>query len=312
MVHGRFRWVLGLIALALVLIPASVIAQDGDSGDDDSVIVQVNRPLTLDTGDSVNVVVVVDDDAVIDGEVADALVIISGTATVRGTVDGDIFVYDGALVLEESATVDDVTLIRSDLTRAEGATVTGSLDEEADFTAFGAGFAWISIAFQIAIGIAILVISLVIMAFFGRPIQRAAALISTQPLPSAVAGLGTWIVLFIVAIVALVTIIGIPVSLGIFLFLMPILALMGHIVASYWVGSRLGGLMNLQLNPYLLFIIGLVVVQLVGIVPFIGGLIVFIVSLLGTGALVLYLWRARQSPVADPVVDGSMVGSGTV
>jgi hypothetical protein len=303
MLRNRFRWSFGLVALILVLIPASVIAQD-DSGDEDSVVVEVNRPLTLDADEVVDVAVSVNDGATIDGNVTDTLIVVNGTVTVRGNVGDTIYVYEGTLILEDSATVNDVTLIRSDLERSEGATISGTLDEDANFSAVSDGFSAISVVFRLAVGIAILLLSLLIMVFFGRPIQRAASGISTQPLASAVAGLGTWIVLILVAIVALLTIVGIPVSLGLLLVIAPILGLMGHIVASYWVGARLASLANLRMSPYLLFIIGLILVQLIGAIPVIGGLVTSIVALMGTGALVLYLWRARQEPAPDSAISG--------
>jgi hypothetical protein len=305
MLRNRLRWLIGIIALIMVLVPSTVIAQ-GESGDDsdDTVVVQVNRPLTVDADEVVDVAVSINDEATIDGNVADILVVANGTATVRGNVDGTIYVFEGTLILEDSATVNDVSMIRSDLQQSEGATISGTLDEDASFTAVSDGFSAISFVFRLAVGIAILLLSLMIMAFFGRPIQRAAAGVSTQPLASAVAGLGTWVALILIAIVAFVTIIGIPVSLGLLLVIAPFLALMGHIVASYWVGSQLGRVANLRVSPYLLFIIGLILVQLIGAIPFIGGLFISIVSLMGTGALVLYLWRSRQEPAPTTAISG--------
>ena len=299
MSHRRFSArALGLLFLLIALLPASLVAQTTD-GDDENIIFQYGRPITVAADDQVDNVVIVNDDATIDGEVSDTLVVVNGTATVRGNVTGNVFVFEGTLVLEESATVNDVTLVNSDLQRAEGATISGTLDEDANYTAVSDGFSVISVAFRIAVGIAILMLSLAMMALFGRPIQRAAETISTQPLASGVAGLGAWGALIMIGIIAFITIIGIPVSLGIFLVLIPFLALMGHIVASYWVGARLGGMLNLNIGPYLLFVIGLVLMQLISAVPWIGGLIVFVITLLGSGALVLYIWRARQQPATE-------------
>jgi len=80
---------------------------------------------------------------------------------------------------------------------------------------------------------------------------------------------------------------------------------LGYIVASYWIGARLGALANLRVSPYLLLIIGLIALQVIGWIPWLGGLLVFIAMVMGTGALVRYFWQSRQAP--EPVTTGSGV-----
>jgi hypothetical protein len=295
----------------LVLFPASFVAAQ-DTGDDDSFIFQVNRPVSLAADDRVGSVVIINDDATIDGHVDDALVVVRGTATVNGEVSGDIFVVEGTLNLADGATVDNVTLVRSDLIQAEGATISGNLDEDADYNEIGWGAAIFSIVFWIGMTIAILLASLLVMWLFGRQIRRAAETITTRPLEAGVTGLAACVILPILAIVALVTIIGIPVGLGILLVLIPLIALIGYIVASYWVGEKLGSMMNLRAGPVVLMIIGLVVLQLVGLIPWIGGLLAFLATLMGAGALILYLWRARRGEPPVSTLSGSMGGPATV
>jgi hypothetical protein len=308
--RGRLRY-LGLLFLILALVPASLVAQasQDENNNDESFIFQVNRPVSIAADDTVDAVVVINDNAVIEGDVDDALVVVRGTATVNGNVSGDIFVVEGTLNLSESATVDNVTLVRSDLNRADGATITGDLEENANYSELGWGAAIFSIVFWIGLTIAILLASLLVMALFGRQIRQAAETITARPLETGVTGLATWVILPIVAILAFVTIIGIPVGLGILLVVMPLLGLMGYIVASYWLGAKLGSMMNLRVGPYALLIIGLVLLQLVGLIPWFGGLLAFIATLMGTGALVYYLWRARREPSAMTVPAGTLGGS---
>lgn len=307
--QGRFRY-LGLLFLLLALMPASLLAQasQDDDGNNDSFILQVNRPVSIGAGDSVDAVIVINDDAAIDGDVVNALVVVRGTATVSGNVGGDIVVIEGTLNLTGGATVDNVTLVRSDLNREDGSTISGNLEEEADFREFGWGFAVFSIVFWIGLTIAVILASLLVMWLFGRQVRRAAETISTRPLESGVTGLATWVILPLAAVVAFVTIIGIPVGLGILLVVLPLLGLVGYIVASYWLGVKLGSMMNLRVGPYVLVIIGLIVLQLSGLIPWFGGLLAFIATLMGTGALVHYLWRARREPSSMSDPSGSVGG----
>jgi hypothetical protein len=51
--------------------------------------------------------------------------------------------------------------------------------------------------------------------------------------------------------------------------------------------------------------VGLIVIQLVGFVPLLGGLVVLIAAALGAGALVYRVWtglRGSSAPVLRPVV----------
>ena len=78
--------------------------------------------------------------------VTDSLVVVNGTATVNGTVGNDITVVSGDLVLNASAQVEDVMLVRSTITQDPAAVVSGDIEErdEGDFS-LGRGFAVFSI-----------------------------------------------------------------------------------------------------------------------------------------------------------------------
>jgi hypothetical protein len=293
-VHGGFRWVMGLIALVLVLIPATVIAQDNDGGDDGSLILQVNRPVTVEAGDTADAVVVIDDDVVIDGEVGDALWVVNGTATVNGTVRGSVVVMEGELILADGATVDDVTLIRSDLNRADGATVTGDITERSEYASWSWGWTLLGGIVWVGFAIAMLLVAILVVYLLGGRLPQMSASITARPLESGVIGLATWVILPLLAIITFITIIGIPISLMILLVLIPVVGLVGHIVAGHWVGSWLTRSTGWKIGTLLTVIIGIVLLWIIGLVPFIGGLVTFIATMMGTGAFIHYFYRARR------------------
>lgn len=308
--HRRLLHLLGLVFLVVALIPATVFAQQAMDDDDDSFILQVNRPVTVASGDMVDVVVVIDDDAVIDGQVTDTLVVVNGTATVNGFVTGDVIVAEGALVVNDGATVNDVTLFRSDMTENGTATVTGDVTEQDNYAAWGWGMTIFSVVFWIGTTIAILLAGLAIMALFGRQMDVAAQVISTRPLESVVSGLVTWILLPILAILTLVTIIGIPVGLGLLFVVIPLMALLGYMAAAYWLGLRIVAMANFGAGRYLSLVIGLVVLALVGAIPWFGGVITFFATLFGTGAFVWYIYRLRREPRPVPAPPAAPAAGG--
>lgn len=312
MIPHRIPLLRVLAFLLLSLLPITAVAQQMTVDDDDSFILQINRPATVATGDMVDVVVVIDDDAVIDGQVTDALFVINGTATVNGTVSGDIIVAEGALILNDGASANNVTLFRSDFTENGAVTITGDVTEENSYTSFGWGMTIFSVVFWIGTTIAILLAGLAIMALMGRRMDTVAGVISARPLESAVVGLVTWILLPILAILTFITIVGIPVGLGILLVVIPLMALLGYMAGAYWLGLRVVAMANFGAGRYLALVIGLVILALIGAIPWFGGLVTFIATLLGTGAFVYEIYRSRResqsapvTPAAPPISDAA-------
>lgn len=305
----RLPYLLGLFVLLFALLPASVLAQ-GATDDDDSFILQVNRPATVATGDMVDVVVVIDDNAVIDGRVIDTLVVVNGTATVNGSVSGDIVVAEGSLVINDGATANNISLFRSDMTRADTATVTGDVNEESSYAGSGWGLTAFSVVFWIGTTIAILLAGFAIMALFGRQLDVAAQTISRRPMESVVSGLVTWVLVPVLAILAFITIVGIPVGIGLLIVVIPLLALGGYMVAAYWLGLRLVAMASLRWGRYLALLTGLVILALVNLLPWFGGVVTFIATLFGTGAIAyeLYRSRRREEPPATAPTEPRMGG----
>ncbi len=90
----------------------------------------------------------------------------------------------------------------------------------------------------------------------------------------------------------------------------PLLALAGYMVAAYWLGVRVVAMANLRWGRYLALLTGLVILALVNLLPWFGGVITFFATLFGTGAIVytLYRSRRREEPLpmapAAPTVEG--------
>jgi hypothetical protein len=289
----RWRLLLISITAALALVPAVALAANPTT--DDDVLVRVNGPLNLGPNDRVGTAVVVDDNATIAGSVAHALVIVDGDATVSGTVEGDVVVVRGTLTLQPTARVaGDVTLVRSDLNRQQGATVGGDVTNRT-FDWSGWDFFLLSIYLWISLTIIIVIAGLIFAAVGGRQLTGSGNLITNQLGGTIVAAIIAGILIPILAVIAMLTILGIPLGLALLIFLIPGLWFFGYLVA----GTKLGAVILRQqqsAHPYLAALLGLILLQVIGLIPFIGGLIDFIAGFLGTGALVLYAWNAWRGP----------------
>jgi cytoskeletal protein CcmA (bactofilin family) len=294
------RRLLLLGSVALLFWPVSVAAQSNADRNDDDVLVRVNGPITIQQGEELDTVVGVRNDVTIDGTVRDALVVVDGSATVNGRVDSEVFVVRGTLNLGPTAVVKDVTLIRSDLNRDPAATVTGDIHERSQWVnvSFGWGSFIFSFLFWLSFTIVILVAGILFAVFGARQLVGAAAVLTGRPGPSLLTALILWIGLPILAVLALFTVIGIPLGIVTLVFLMPVLWFLGYLVA----GTLLGLAIVRTPDPVaargrlvLAAIIGLLIFQIVGLVPFIGGLIVFLAGWLGSGALVYLGYRGVSS-----------------
>ncbi|MDZ7701007.1 MAG: hypothetical protein U5J98_02455 [Halobacteriales archaeon] len=104
-----------------------------------------------------------------------------------------------------------------------------------------------------------------------------------DPLTSALYGLVVLVGVPILLVFVAITIIGIPLAvIGALLFALA--AWVGSVIGRYAVGGWLLGYVGAE-NRWAALLVGMLAVGLVGLVPVLGGLVEFVVLLLGLGAL---------------------------
>ena len=119
---------------------------------------------------------------------------------------------------------------------------------------------------------------------------------------SVVTGLVTWIALPVVGVLSLFTIIGIFTGFAILGLILPLIWLFGYIV----IGARLGlGIFKLfgkdeRSNDRVVWatLVGLIVFQLIFLIPIIGSGVVFLAGILGSGAMIYRFIRAGRDSSA--------------
>jgi cytoskeletal protein CcmA (bactofilin family) len=266
-------------------------------GDDDSFILRVNGDVEVATGETVGTVIVVDGNVTVDGTISDSLVVIDGTAAVNGRVEGDITVISGDLDLRSGSTVNNVHLIRSDLLQADGATITGEVNERENFFFRGA-WAVFSILAWLAFTIAVVVAGLVFAAVGGRQLRTASLSLTEEPGNSILASVILWVAVPLAAGLIIATLVGIPLGIGVLLFLLPAMWFLGYIAAGTRLGMMIAG--RDAEHPYAAAAAGLLILQLLLIIPVLGALVVGVAGLWGAGAVALVAWRAARGTPAAP------------
>jgi hypothetical protein len=291
--------ILAVITLLVTLAPATVLAQE-ISGGEEGLLLRVNGPFTISAQDRIDNVIVINDDAVVDGTVTGTLFVINGNAVVSGRVDQDVTVVNGTLTLEPGSTVKNVAIVRGTLVRDTGATITGSISETERFgidpRAWGIfwAFMWFGTT------IAILAAGLVFAAVGGRQLKAAGDTMTGNVGPSLLGVVVAWMLLPVLMVFAVFTVVGIPVGIGYFLFILPVVWFLGYLVAGTQLGRMILRSQRDVRNPYLAAILGLLILQIIGLFPVFGGLIAFVAGVVGSGALVVMGWRAWRGPNAEP------------
>jgi hypothetical protein len=294
------NWVF-LLAFVAVLWPSAAAAQGPDIGKDDGAVIHLNQDIVIGPNETVDNLVVISGDAVIDGTVTGALFVVDGNATVAGSVGDDLTVVSGDINLLDGSTVNNVHSIRGDLTRAPGATVTGDVDDE-DFSGLWAVLGVFSVVLWIGLTIALIVAGIVFALIGGRQLTAAARLMTDEVVNSILATVVLWIGLPVLAGLILVTIIGIPLGLGILLVLLPILAFLGYLVAATRLGSWLTGALKQPDpgRPILSVVIGVILLQVILIIPVLGAIVVFLAAIWGAGSLAYMAYRAAGGRDISP------------
>ncbi len=285
------------VAILLALLaPAALAAEPAASSR--SVIVTVNGSLDVPAGQHLGAVVVIDGTARIGGDV-DTLVVAGGSATLAGATVRTVVVIDGTADLGAGTTVlGDVRTLRGTVTQGAGAMVQGSVTAlDADLAGLAVLMIPVFIVLFLGLGIAGIVAALLVAVFGARQVREVEALISGRPGHVLVAGIAGTVVLPVVGILLVMTVIGAPIGLAILFVVLPALAFLAWLVAAIWIGDWLvAGTRGSREpgRPYLAAVVGVIVLALVGMVPFVTA----IATLFGFGALLLAAWRTLRPETA--------------
>jgi len=352
--------VLGVTALAANGVAQPPGARRPPRGEEArGVLVRVGAPAWVRAGDTERTVVVVGSDAVVDGTVLDDLVVVGGDARVAGRVAGDIVMVGGRLALEPGARVGGNVRLHGDsrLAQAPGASIGGAVERRTgiSFGPLAGWLLWIGVTLMLALA------GLLFAAVGGRQLDESAALLLRRPGPVVVTTLVLIAAVPILAILAFITVIGIPVGIALLVALVPALGLAGYLAAAMALGDvvlrRLGrgrreapavraarvergpgrevfgpggpvtsappplpgspgawggpatsgtsgepGPAPAAVHPYREVALGVVLFQLVLLIPFLGFLLVAVAAHLGAGALAYRTWLVwrRPRPEAGP------------
>jgi hypothetical protein len=282
-----------MLIVLFTMVPAVLAAEMPHDG---WVLWSTGGDVSVAAGEHADAVIVIDGTATIAGEV-NSLVVISGRAELTGaTVESLVAISSQVNIGAGTTVLGDVRYLDSTVTQAPDAQVTGRVsDLTGDLAVFGAVL--VSAFFLLWLGfvLAAVVAALVLAALAARQVRAAETIISREPGVALVAGIaGTFLpILLIVAL--FVTVVGAPLGFAILFGVWPFLAFVGYLVAAIWVGDWILARTSPGVHrerPYLASVIGMVVLGILNIVPFVA----MLATLFGYGAVLVLAWRVFRAP----------------
>jgi cytoskeletal protein CcmA (bactofilin family) len=250
---------------------------------DDRVV--ISGSVLVDRAETVHDLVVVNGDVTIRGKVTGDVVVVDGDVTIRGSVAGDVVAVAGQATLGKRGRVaGDLVYGKDKPVLAPGSRVAGDVQK---ITLGDTGIVGV-IGFWIGFTISLLLLGIVLLLLAPRAGDAIARAGRDKPLVAALGGLGTLILLPVIAIAACVTVIGLPLGIMLLLLLLPLYAV-GYLSAALVVGRLI-----LKQARILAFVVGIVILQLLTLIPIVGGLIGLLATIFGLGALMIALFSARS------------------
>jgi len=287
----RRPWLLAaLLALAALAIPAVASAAGAGAGSGDAIVV-VSGEVTVERGETVGGVFVASGDTRIAGRVDGDVVVLSGDVVVSGRIEGDLFTAGGIARLLPSAEVtgdvqygDEHPLVSAD------ARVHGDVTEQ-DWPEVGGFLPWIGgLVVWLAVSLSMLVLGSLLLLIAPRAADSLYARSREKAGPTIAIGVAIAIALPLSALLAAVTLVGLPLAVGIGLALLP-LGAVAYAASAYALGRRI---VEAPRGRMLSFLAGLAILRLAALVPILGALIGIAALIFGLGLIGAAIGAARQ------------------
>ncbi len=235
-------------------------------------------------------------------QIAEEIVIIGGDALIGGEVRKNVVVIGGDITLKSTSVVEgDVVDVGGSIEREEGAQIKG---EEISLSAIRLEFlkslskismdmkgSWGWLRLIWLLGVAIITVILILA--LPRPVEDTLQALSRDPLRAFLVGLIAFVALIPLTILLLLSLIGIPLIPLLFLVIFG-LSIFGIASVSLLIGRRIRIAFNIErLSSAWEVLIGLALIYFLQIIPLIGWIVYFLISLLGVGGIITIILERK-------------------
>lgn len=237
-------------------------------------------------------------DVVMAGKVGKGAKIVANKITLSGTIDGDTHLYAREINFMPGARINGDLFYTSPkpLAQDKAAQVSGTITREPTPEGWNAersgrrAMAWFSPFFVLSM----LAVGALLYLLFPNAVVGVQRTVKQYPLRSLLTGLALVFAVPPVAIIFMVTVIGIPIGFILFA-LYPLMLLLGYLAAAFFVGRRAADAMKqsqqLGFGRQLLFLLlALIVLCIVAWIPFLGALIFIVLLMMGIGGWAVWIY----------------------
>jgi len=292
----------------------------------DGSLAVVGGNVMIEEGATVNGdVAVIGGNLTIKGNINGDTAIIGGNLSLAGKIDGDIAVIGGQAALAETAVVDgDIATVGGQVQKETGAEVSGDITDNAPLVDIPAipsvpnvpnvpdapdvpnvpDFNVNSNPLWEAIGVvlralAVAAIGMLLTLFLQPQLERVSDAVIRQPILAGSFGLLAAVVTPLAILIMVVTLILIPVAIVVAM-LVPLAWLFGMVALGGEVGERFTKAINQTWSPVFSTGFGtlllVLVIGFIGMIPCVGWLLAFIVTLFALGGVVMTWFGTRSAP----------------
>ena len=297
----RRRAVLASLAIGVVAVlgavPASAAAPSASPspaspgpavGSAGNQVVLVGR-VVVPRGQSVGEVIVFSGRVLVEGIVRGDVVVVDGPITVSGQVSGSVVALSGSVRLLDTAQIGGDVLAHGRVEVAAGASVQGRMSQDVSFTVNRSLRTVAAFVSWLAVAVSTLLLGLLLVFVAPRGLERSAEAGRTAPWASAGWGLALALGGPVVAVLAVALVLGIPLGIGLLLSIV-LLSLVGVVVTAQTVGRVL---VDEDRRPTTAFLAGWGIATVLGVIPYVSGVVFGASAIFGLGAATVAIWRAR-------------------
>ena len=290
---------------------------NGQGGVNREVIVRVGKDAELKAQDTAETIIVIGGSARVRGKVRDTVVVIGGDAEVDGEVQNEVVTILGNLRVNKGGKLHgDAVAVGGRISVAEGATVHGL--QEVDFP--GPGFPplhwlrnWLGhcgvllrplapqVGWAWGIALGFFLVYVFIAAVFPRPVAVCVEELNRRPATTFLMGLLTKLLVPLVILILAITGVGLVVVPFVLAALF-LGGLVGKTAILEWIGLALGRQSGRVQKPLVALAIGAAIVALLYMVPVLGLVTFAVLSLWGLGAVVMAAFGGLRREMPDKPV----------
>ena len=261
-------------------------------------VIAAGQDIIIDTGARIDGGVIAAGDTIrIDGIVSGSVHLYGRSITLNGPIQGNVTVHAETVSIGSAIILGNVTgTIDKPLIKSQDARIEGKLDLKQDSTlkdsgrsmpmARGGGlFFGIFLTFLMGF-----ICSAILVWLAPKYVERVRSLVQTHTNKALLTGIASVLLVIPLTILLLVMIVTLPIACVVFLVFM-LAMMLGHLVSYLYIGDLVGmALTKKHWSTLGAIAAGALILAILGYVPLIGMLAVFLATSLGAGVILLDLW----------------------